>query len=114
MSFFCGLDVISGPWNFYLRTRQHYKADKRVVISEAVSDSDEELYLVDASTHILDFGRLSPVQSSHFGTECPTLCAKTTNTIIGGANLEYPQFLTLETVRMPDSIGQDAFSEVKW
>ena len=28
-------------------------------------------------------------------------------------NLEYPQFLTLETGRMPDSIGQDAFSEVK-
>jgi hypothetical protein len=27
--------------------------------------------------------------------------------------LEYPQFLTLETGRMPDSIGQDAFSEVK-
>ena len=27
--------------------------------------------------------------------------------------LEYPQFLTLETVRMPDSIGQDAFSEMK-
>ena len=79
--FFCGLDVISGPWNFYLRTRQHYKADKRVDISEAVSDSDEELYLVDASTHILDFGRLSLVQSSHFGTECPTLCAKMANTI---------------------------------
>ncbi|MBQ3808170.1 MAG: hypothetical protein II840_09480, partial [Kiritimatiellae bacterium] len=27
--------------------------------------------------------------------------------------LEYPQFLTLETGRMPDSIGRDAFSEVK-
>ena len=30
-----------------------------------------------------------------------------------GFTLEYPQFLTLETGRMPDSIGQDAFSEVK-
>ena len=27
--------------------------------------------------------------------------------------LEYPQFFPLETCRMPDSIGQDAFSEVK-
>ena len=31
----------------------------------------------------------------------------------GVFELEYPQFLTLETGRMPDSIGQDAFSEVK-
>ena len=31
----------------------------------------------------------------------------------GSDSLEYPQFLTLETGRMPDSIGQDAFSEVK-
>ena len=27
--------------------------------------------------------------------------------------LEYPQFLAPETRRMPDSIGRDAFSEVK-
>ena len=27
--------------------------------------------------------------------------------------LEYPQFLMSETSRMPDSIGRDAFSEVK-
>ena len=30
-----------------------------------------------------------------------------------GAALEYPQFLTPETGRMPDSIGRDAFFEVK-
>ena len=28
-------------------------------------------------------------------------------------SLEYPQFLTRETSRKPDSIGRDAFSEVK-
>ena len=28
-------------------------------------------------------------------------------------SLEYPQFLTHEMSRMPDSIGRDAFSEVK-
>ena len=79
--YFRGLGIISGPRNFYLRTKQRYKADKRGGIPEAVSDSNEELYLVDASAHLLDFRRLSSVQSSHFGTECPTLCAKTANTI---------------------------------
>ena len=44
--YFRGYEVISGPWNFYLRTKQHDKADKCVDISEAVSDSDEEFYLV--------------------------------------------------------------------
>ena len=31
--------------DFYLRTKQHHKADKRVDVPESVSDSDEELYL---------------------------------------------------------------------
>ena len=44
--------------------------------------------------------------------ESMLVSAAASSTICGGI-LEYPQFLTLETGRMPDSIGQDAFSEVK-